>query len=61
MEHYQGILGLLVLVLDVWAIVTTLTSGATVGTKVLWTVLIVLLPIIGVILWFLVGPRAARI
>lgn len=61
MEHYQGILGVLVLVLDIWAIVTTLTSGATVGTKVLWTVLIILLPIIGVILWFLLGPRAGRI
>ncbi len=61
MEHYQGILGVLVLVLDIWAIVTTLTSGATVGTKVLWTVLIILLPVIGVILWFLLGPRAGRI
>lgn len=61
MEHYQGILGLLVLVLDIWAIVTTLTSGATVGTKVLWTVVIVLLPVVGVILWFLLGPRAGRI
>lgn len=61
MENYQGILGILVLILDIWAIVTTLTSGATVGTKVLWTVLIVLLPVLGVILWFFLGPRAGRI
>jgi len=61
MGNYQGVIGILILVLDIWAIVTTLTSGATVGTKVLWTVLIVLLPVIGVILWFLLGPRAGRI
>ena len=61
MENYQGILGILVLVLDVWAIVTTLTSGASVGSKVLWTVLIILLPVLGVILWFFLGPRSGRI
>jgi hypothetical protein len=55
-----GILGLLILAIDVWAIVTIIQSGAATGAKVLWIVLILLLPVVGVILWFLLGPRSAK-
>ena len=53
----SGLLGLLVLIADVYAIVQTVQSRAPTGTKVLWIVLILILPIIGVIAWFLVGPK----
>lgn len=49
--------GLVVLILDIWAIVSILTSGATTGAKVLWILLIVLLPILGFVIWFFAGPR----
>ena len=52
-----GLFGLLVLVADVYAIVKTVQSRATTGAKVFWIVLIVLLPVLGVIIWFLAGPR----
>jgi hypothetical protein len=52
-----GIGGLIILVLDVYAIVQVFSSSASTGSKVLWTVLILLLPIVGVILWFLLGPK----
>lgn len=52
-----GIFGLILLVLMVWAIITTLQSGAGTGSKVLWTVVILLLPVLGLILWFFLGPR----
>ena len=52
-----GIFGLLILVLDIYAIVKTLQSNATTGAKVLWIVLILLLPILGLIIWFFAGPR----
>lgn len=55
-----GFLGVVVLVLDVWAIVRTLESGATTGSKVLWIVVILLLPVLGLLLWFLLGPRERR-
>ena len=51
-----GILGLLVLVLDVYAIVKTVQSAASTGGKVFWIVLIVVLPIVGLLLWLLLGP-----
>jgi len=55
-----GIFGLLILIADVWAIVNIAQSGATTGKKVLWIVLVLLLPVVGLILWFLLGPRTGR-
>lgn len=52
-----GLLGFIVLVLDIWAIVRVLQSGASTGSKVLWVVLILLMPVVGLILWWLMGPR----
>jgi hypothetical protein len=52
-----GIFGLLILIADVWAIVNIAQSGASTGKKVLWIVLVLLLPVLGLILWFLLGPR----
>ena len=52
-----GIGGLLILILDVYAIVKLMSSNAGTGSKVAWTVLILLLPLLGVILWFLFGPK----
>ncbi|MCH8502168.1 MAG: PLD nuclease N-terminal domain-containing protein [Aliidiomarina sp.] len=53
----SGLLGLIVLILNIYAIVKTVQSGAGTGSKVLWIVLIILLPVIGFILWFLLGPK----
>lgn len=49
-----------VLVADVWAVVNILWSGAGTAKKALWTVLVILLPVLGLILWFVLGPRTAR-
>ena len=56
----NGIWGLLVLIADVWAIVNIFQSSASTGRKVLWTVLVVLLPVLGFIIWFFVGPKSGR-
>ncbi|MEC9340433.1 MAG: PLDc N-terminal domain-containing protein [Pseudomonadota bacterium] len=52
-----GLFGLIVLVLDVWAIISTLSSSASTGTKVLWVVVLLLLPVLGLILWAFLGPK----
>ncbi|HSX52439.1 MAG TPA: PLDc N-terminal domain-containing protein [Cellvibrio sp.] len=52
-----GILGFILLVCIVYAIVKTAQSGASTGTKVLWIVVLLLLPFIGFILWLLFGPK----
>ena len=55
-----GFFGLIVLIADVWAIVNVFGSSASTGTKVVWTVLILLLPVLGFIIWLVAGPRAAK-
>jgi hypothetical protein len=52
-----GILGLVVLILDIIAIVDCLKRSMDTGKKVLWIVLILLLPLLGMILYFLLGRK----
>jgi len=52
-----GIFGLIVLALDIWAIVNVVGSGASTGGKVLWILLVLLLPVVGLIIWLIAGPR----
>lgn len=52
-----GLLGLIILVLNVWAIIKVVQSAASTSSKVFWVVIILVLPVIGLILWFLLGPR----
>ena len=58
--HVNGIFSFIILVADIWAIVNILQSGASTGKKVLWTVLVVLLPVVGLIAWFFLGPKSGR-
>ena len=58
--YRPGLWGLLVLIADVWAIVNIFQSTASTGKKVLWTVLVIVLPVFGVILWFFLGPRTGK-
>ena len=53
-----GFWGLIILVLDLWAIISVIGSAASTGRKVLWTLLVLLLPVIGFLLWLIFGPRA---
>ena len=53
----MNILGLVILVLDIVALVDCWKSGMDQGKKILWTVLILLLPLVGLILYYLVGKK----
>ena len=58
--QYNGLLGLLILVADVWAIITIFKSGASNEKKALWIVLVAVLPVLGLILWYFLGPRDGK-
>jgi hypothetical protein len=60
MYYNNSLWGILVLIADVWAIVNIMQSSADTGRKVLWTVLVVLLPVLGFILWYFLGPKTGR-
>jgi hypothetical protein len=54
---YNGLLGLLVLAGDIWAIINIVQSSASSEKKLLWVLVVVILPLLGLILWFFLGPR----
>jgi succinate dehydrogenase/fumarate reductase cytochrome b subunit len=54
---FNGLIGLIILALDIWAILNVLKSGAETGMKVLWILLIILLPVLGLVIWAIAGPR----
>ncbi|HTV79641.1 MAG TPA: PLDc N-terminal domain-containing protein [Steroidobacteraceae bacterium] len=58
--YRDGLWGLLVLFADVWAIVNIFQSAADTTRKVVWTVVVLVLPVLGFILWFFLGPRTGR-
>jgi hypothetical protein len=53
-----GILGFIILLLDIWAIVSIIRSSQSVGSTVLWIIVIIIFPVVGLILWLLLGPKA---
>ena len=57
---YNGLWGLLVLAGDVWAIINIAQSSASNEKKALWIVLVVLLPLLGLILWYFLGPKSGK-
>ena len=57
---YGGIVGLLILAGDIWAVINIFQSSASNEKKLIWILAVVLLPLLGLILWFLLGPRGRK-
>ena len=57
---FNSVLGLLILAGDIWAIINILQGSASNGKKLIWIIVVVLLPLLGLILWFFLGPRGGK-
>ena len=55
--EYSGLFGLIILALDIWAVISIIGSNSTTVAKILWTLLVIVLPILGFLIWFFAGPR----
>jgi hypothetical protein len=55
-----GLLGLLIFVADIWAILNIAQSRSENLGKAVWIVIILVLPFVGLVLWFLFGPRGNK-
>lgn len=55
-----GPIGLLVLVFSIYAILNVARSSASTIIRVLWIAFILLVPILGFLVWLVIGPREAR-
>ena len=54
----EYIFGIIIFVLDIWAIAQVIHTNESTGTKILWIALIAILPVIGLIIWYFAGPKA---
>ncbi len=54
---HNNLRGVLVLVGDIWAFISIFQSSASKERKLIWAIAVVLLPILGLILWYFLGPR----
>jgi hypothetical protein len=55
-----GILGFIWLIVVIWAIVQVAQSSASGMAKLLWIIVMLFLPVAGVIIWFLLGPKSRK-
>ncbi len=53
----SSIIGLLILGADIYAILTIAQTKAETMKKVLWILLVLILPILGLIIWYFAGPK----
>ncbi|WP_428610525.1 PLDc N-terminal domain-containing protein [Sedimenticola sp.] len=58
---FNGILGLIILIADIFAIIKIAQSSASTGLKILWIVIVLILPVVGLVVWFLMGPGDKRL
>jgi hypothetical protein len=61
LTYGNGLIGLIALLLTIWAIVGIVQSSADGMTKLIWVIIVLVLPIIGFVLWFLIGPGAKHL
>ena len=52
------IIATIIFALDVWAIASIINSNESNGTKLIWILLVALLPVVGLIIWWFAGPTA---
>jgi succinate dehydrogenase/fumarate reductase cytochrome b subunit len=57
---YNGLWGLLILAGDIWAIINIFQSSVSNEKKLIWIIEVVLLPLLGLILWYFLGPRDGK-
>jgi Phospholipase_D-nuclease N-terminal len=55
-----GLFALLILIADLWAVANVLGSRASLPGKVLWVLAILVLPLLGLLVWLVAGPRASH-
>lgn len=58
MVEFAGLGSIILMGLNIWAFISIIGSGVSTGSKVLWCLLVLILPLIGFIIWLFAGPRA---
>ena len=54
------ILSVFILIAEVWAILNVAQSRVTTQIKTIWILVILLLPVLGVVIWYFAGPKTGK-
>ena len=57
MVQYLGLWILILMTLNMWALLSVLGSGAGMTKRALWAVVLIALPGLAFLAWYLIGPR----
>lgn len=52
-----GLLGLIWLIIVIWAVVKVAKSSAGPVAKLLWILILLFFPLVGLIVWLMLGPK----
>ena len=53
----ESLLGLVHLIIFVWAVINIWGSPASMVAKLIWSVIVFCLPLLGLIIWWFMGPK----
>ncbi|MNR30365.1 hypothetical protein D3C85_1478150 [compost metagenome] len=59
-SYFSIAVAVIILLVDLWAIVSVFRSDKTVGVKTAWAIGLILFPVIGLIVWGVPGPRGIK-
>jgi len=57
----SSIIGLIILILDIFAIIKIIQSSASGTEKILWVLGVLFFPVLGLIVWYFAGPGGKKI
>lgn len=58
--HSHHIFGFILFILDIWAWINIFQSNKSVFVKILWALFVLIIPIIGLVIWFFAGPKKVK-
>ncbi len=56
-----SIIGIALLIIDLWAITKIFHSNEGIAVRVLWIITVALIPFFGFTFWYFIGPRKEKI
>jgi bacteriorhodopsin len=59
-SYFWIAVAVIVLLLDLWVILSVFRSEKSAGTKAGWALLVIVLPVVGLAVWGVAGPRGVK-
>ena len=60
LSYFAIAMAVVILLVDLWAIVSVFRSDKSVGVKAAWAIGLIVFPVIGLVVWAISGPRGIK-